>query len=126
VANATAPRERLNLRKIYIEILRGLEPLDAQVLQLLGDPSLQDRYEIATDANLNAEEIARHLGADIEEVKVSLQTLARYSCVIDAWERTLENVDHGYGGFRVNNPKSNFRLSHLGEQLVQAVSTHNS
>jgi len=105
VANATAPEERLNLRKIYIEILRGLEPLDAEVLQLLAEPGLLDRYEITTDANLNAEEIAGHLATDPEEVKVSLQTLARYSCVIDAWEQTIESVDHGYGGFRVNNPK---------------------
>jgi hypothetical protein len=88
---------------------------------MLADRAVTVRYSRLTDANLNAEEIACLLGTDPEETKLSLQTLARYSCVIDAWQNTMAAVDSGYGGFRVNNPGSNFRLSHLGEQFVHAV-----
>jgi hypothetical protein len=122
IANASDPSRKLNLKKIYIEILRGLDPMDAGVLKLLSGPDIQNLYGEKSGAHLNAEEIARLLGADVEDVKTSLQTLARYSCIIDTWSGvTLDELDKGYSGFRVNNPKSTFRLSHLGRQLVLAT-----
>ena len=121
IANATDPTRALRIKKVFIEILRGLEPLDARVLECLDDPNLDDRYGIMTGATFNAAEIASRLNADDEEVKISLQTLARFGCVIDSWENTLASLDRGYSGFRVNNPKSNFRLSHLGKQLIAAT-----
>jgi len=122
IANASDHNHRLNLKKVYIEILRGLEPLDAGVLNLLSGPDIKEQYGESSGAHLNTEEVARLLGADVEEVKISLQTLARYSCIIDSWSGvTWEEIDKGYSGFRVNNPKSNFKLSHLGRQLVLAT-----
>lgn len=96
--------------------------MDARVLQFLSDPSLDERYTVMTGATVNADVIAREISADAEDVKVSLQTLARYQCVIDSWESTLHGLDAGYSGFRVDNPKSNFRLSHLGRELMRATS----
>lgn len=121
IANATDPVRALRLKKVFVEILRGLEPLDANILECLSDSTLEERYSIMTGGAFNCEVIATSLGADIEEVKISLQTLARYGCVIDSWENSLENLDRGYSGFRVNNPASNFRLSHLGAQLLAAT-----
>jgi hypothetical protein len=121
IANASDPSRRFKIRKIFIEILRGLEPLDAKVLELLSDPKLDDGYTVLVSETLNSDVIAMRINADIDEVKISLQTLARYGCVIDSWENTLEMLDRGYSGFRVNNPKSNFRLSHLGHQIVAAT-----
>lgn len=124
IANASDPGYKLNLKKVYIEILRGLEPLDAEVLKLLSGFGIQEGNSEQNGAYLNAEEVANRLGTDTEEIKISLQTLARYGCIIDSWSgQTWEDVDKGYSGFRVNNPKSNFRLSHLGRQLVLATQT---
>lgn len=123
IANATDPSRAFRLKKVFVEILRGLEPLDARILECLSDPKLDERYSIMTSATFNCEAIAERLCADIEEVKISLQTLGRYGCVIHYWENTWEALDQGYSGFRVDNPKSNFRLSHLGGQLLAATKT---
>lgn len=121
IANATDPIKSFRIRKVFLEILRGLEPLDARIMAYLANPELDQRYGFQTDGRLNAEELASNLEGDPEEVKLSVQTLARFGCVIDAWENTLERLDSGYSGFRVNNPASNFRLSHLGRELVKAT-----
>lgn len=121
IANATDPNRAFRLKKVFVEILRGLEPLDAKILECLDDPRIEEVYSITTCTTLNGEAIAGRLGVDVEEVKISLQTLARYGCVIDSWESTLDMLDRGYVGFRVNNPKANFRLSHLGRQLLAAT-----
>lgn len=119
IANATDPEYNIDIRKVFIEILRGLEPLDAQILELLSDPNINKKYGAYVEATLNAEEISEKINADPDDVKISLQTLDRYSCIIDSWENTSSRIESGYSGFRVNNPSSNFRLSHLGELLVE-------
>lgn len=121
IANAVDPKIHLRIRKVFIEILRGLEPLDARILETLSDPAIEGTYSALTEVVLNADEIASRIQADPEEVKISLSTLGRYGCILDAWENTLESLDHGYAGFRVGNPKSNFRLSHLGRELIRAT-----
>jgi hypothetical protein len=123
LANAADPDRALRLRKVFLEVLRGLEPLDAQIMLFLTDPTLDARYTVLTGATVNAEVISEGLEVDIKEVKISLQTLARYQCVIDAWEGTLQGLDMGYGGFRVDSPKSNFRLSNFGLELMRATRT---
>ena len=125
IANATDPSLRLRIRKVFIDVLRGLEPLDARIMEFLSTSGLDERYGFQTGAKLNAEELASRIGADLQEVKISVQTLARFGCVIDSWEHTPESLDSGYSGFRVNNPSSNFRLSHLGKELVSATATTN-
>ncbi len=122
IANSVDPERCVRLRKIFIEVLRSLEPVDARVLQFLSEPSLDERYTILTGATVNADVIAREIAVDAADVKVSLQTLARYQCVVDSWEGTLHGLDFGYSGFRVDNPKANFRLSHLGTALTRAIS----
>jgi hypothetical protein len=123
IANAVDPGRAFRIKKVFLEILRGLEPLDARIMEFLSDTTLEDQYTILTGATLNVDVLATRLQADPEGLKLSLQTLARYGCVIDAWESTLAGLDRGYSGFRVDNPKSNFRLSHLGHQLLIATRT---
>ena len=55
---------------------------------------------------------------DREEVGTSLQNLFRLGCIIDSWPESMESLDKGYAGFRVNNPASNFRVSDLGRKLL--------
>lgn len=122
LANAADPARTLELKKVYIEILRGLQPLDVRLLRALSRPDLDEAYGIHNGATLNANALAILAGADVEDAQISLQTLARYGCVLDSWENTIQGLDTGYAGFRVNNPNSNFRLSHLGHRLVSATS----
>ena len=121
IANATDPGRAQRPAKVFIEILRGLEPLDAKLLSLLAEPHILERYPMGSESVLNLGELAARLLASEVEVKLSLQTLARYGCVLDNWQQTYDDLDHGQAGFRVNNPKSNFRLSDLGRQLVEAT-----
>ena len=90
-------------------------------MKFLADPTLDARYTVLTGATVNSDVIATGMEVDIKDVKISLQTLARYQCVIDSWESTLVGLDMGYGGFRVDSPKSNFRLSNLGVELMRAT-----
>ncbi|MCU1317725.1 MAG: hypothetical protein JWN63_3047 [Candidatus Acidoferrum typicum] len=130
IANAVDPGRAFRIKKVFLEILRGLEPLDARIMEFLSNTKLEnqhtlleDQHTILTGATLNVDVLATRLQVDPEESKISLQTLARYGCVIDAWESTLAGLDTGYSGFRVDNPKANFRLSHLGHQLLIATRT---
>ena len=123
LANAADPARPIGLKKVYVEILRGLQPLDVRLLQALSRPDLDADYGIHNGATLNAEALAAIVEADVEDTQISLQTLARYGCVLDSWQNTMQGLDTGYAGFRVNKPGSNFRLSHLGIRLVSATST---
>lgn len=123
LTNAADPETRLVLRKVYIEILRGLQPVDVQVLKTLAgqEPRFVPQYEPAYPP-LNVDRLAKlsHLSPD--DVQVSLQTLARFGCVLDSWSTTINGLDVQHAGFRVNNPASNFSLSDLGRRLVAATS----
>jgi hypothetical protein len=123
LANAADPARLLELKKVYVEVLRGLQPVDVRLLRALSQPDLDAAYGIHNGATLNAEVLAGIVEADVEDAQISLQTLARYGCVLDSWQNTIQGLDTGYAGFRVNNPSSNFRLSHLGHRLVSATST---
>ncbi|WP_097459916.1 Abi-alpha family protein [Mangrovitalea sediminis] len=122
IANATDTSRSLNVKKIFIETLRGFEPLDAKILQYLAVIGRDKEYQLPLSTPINAYAISEALSSPEEETKISLQTLARYGCIIDSWENNIECLDRGYSGFRVNNPKSNFRLSHFGLQLLDATS----
>lgn len=116
--SATKPGGTVAGRKIFIEILGSLEPIDALILRFISEPARKEEYGLLTDAHLNSEEISRRLSLDREEVSTSLQNLFRLGCLIDSWQESIESLDFGYTGFRVNNPSSNFRTSDLGRKLL--------
>lgn len=120
IANATDPGRAINLQKMYIEVLSSLEPLDAKVLDFLGQDGLEEKYPFLVPKSLNADELAEQISSDPEMVRISLQNLYRLGCIIDSWEASIDGLDHGYAGFRVNNPKSNYRLSHFGQLFMKA------
>lgn len=92
------------------------------MLELLAGSEIEEKYNKGVYPNID--EVARLLDVDLEEVKISLHTLDRYGCLITRWSSGwMGTSDGGIQGFRVNHPKSNFRLSHLGMQLVQATRT---
>ncbi len=123
IANATNPNKRFEIRKLYIEILSSLDPIDVYIINYLSDESLNEKYGMLTGVKLNAELISENIEKNVEDIKISLSNLFRHGLVIDSWEQTLESLDRGYSGFRVNNPESNIRLSHLGRILIDGCTT---
>lgn len=118
IANATDPNIRFQIKKLYIQILSSLDPIDAAILDFIGQPGIDKQYDFLNGKQLSAEELAKQLQKEEEDIKVSLSNLFRLGMIIDSWEQTIDSMDRGYSGFRVNNPKSNFRLSHLGSALL--------
>jgi len=118
IANATDPNVKFQIKKLHIEVLSSLDPIDAAILNFLGRSEIEEQYDFQSGKQLNAEELAKQLKKEEEDIKVSLSNLFRLGMIIDSWEQTFDSMDRGYSGFRVNNPKSNFRLSHLGGTLL--------
>ena len=123
IANATDPNVKFKIRKLHVEILSSLDPIDAVILNCLESPKIDEKYNFQSGNQLNSEELAKVLGKDEEDVKLSLSNLFRHGLIIDSWEQTIDSMDRGYSGFRVNNPKSNYRLSHLGSTLLDGCKT---
>jgi hypothetical protein len=119
IANVTDPDRKFNLKKVYIEILRSLEPLDAKILQLLSGPEIDEMYKKGKGIYLNTNEVARLLGENIEDVKISLHSLYRYNCIYDIKGEYIPTT--AFFGFKIDMKDSNFRLSHIGKELVQAT-----
>jgi hypothetical protein len=122
IANATDPGKAYKPKKVFVETLRGMQGLDAVILKTLANNELLETHSLISRNLLNAHRLAEEIGAELLDVQISLQSLARLGCVIDTWSETIDGMDTGYSGFRVNNPKSNFRLSHLGVQLLLVTS----
>lgn len=119
IANSTDPGRHFELRKLYIDILSKLDPIDARILQFL---SLQPHHNwpvnYTESGKMNADRISNELQIELDDCLTSLSNLARNSLLKDGWEQTIESLDFGYAGFSVDNPNSNFSLSHLGKKLV--------
>ncbi len=120
VANSTDPNLKLEPKKLYIEILSSLDTVDARVLQYLKTvPDYIPMLGYVADSFVNAEKIAREIEVTEDDCLTSLSNLARNGLIDDHWNNTMESLDFGYSGFSVTNPKSNFRLSHLGSSLLK-------
>ena len=124
IANCTDPGKAFNIKKVYVKTLQELQPLDATILRALFKNGVQEHHLFLTGTPLNAERLAETISADLMDVQISIQSLASLGCLIDSWNETIASIDAGYAGFRVNNSNSNFRLSHLGAQLLLATSNH--
>jgi hypothetical protein len=123
ISNATDPNIRFQFRKIYIQILSNLEPLDAIVLDFLARQNdIIDRDD-ETEPLLNADKISDLLCLGKEDIVISLSNLFRLGCIIDSWKDTWDSMATGFQGFRVNNPESSFRLSQLGRRLIVSCKT---
>jgi len=119
IANATDPEMHLNIKKIYINILSSLEPLDVSLLRFLAamaSPIAPGRNRI----NLNMKTLGKNLSVTQKELELSLQNLARLNCVIDEHPETYNSIGSTSSGLRIRNPKTTFRPSSLGYYLIEA------
>ncbi len=120
IANATDPNKNFQIKRLFIEILSNLDPIDAQIIEHLSNADdLMEPIRIHTKSYRNASSISEKLNVDNEDCLLSLSNLARQNLIEDGWGQTLESLDYGYAGFKVDNYKSHFALSHLGKILVK-------
>lgn len=121
IANAADPEKRFALKKVYIDVLRSLQAVDVLVLKVLTSDPLPAPEEFKDATYVNAEKLAELSGVALEDVTISLQTLARFALIIDSQPQSFYSLDFTHSGFHVNNPSSNFRLSDLGRRLLIAT-----
>lgn len=120
IANATDPSKSVNLSKLHIETLKSLEPLDALIMEYL----YKKQAKVVTTSEEppeNSKAIAKALSVDVDDVQISLQNLYRLGCLLDTAGADVFDTQLPYtAGLRVNNPRSNFRLSNFGKVLYEA------
>ncbi len=117
IANATDPNIKLNLKKLHIEILSSLDPVDAHTINCLGN---NQNWDGRNGQNLNAKEIAAQTNLQVDDVAFSLGNLFRLGLIIDIKPQDVDVFGRGYQGFRVNSPGSSYQLSHIGRALFDA------
>jgi len=120
IANSTDPSVEFQMKKLYIEILSSLDPIDASIINYLGSNDLEKDYNFFNGQKLNVIEIASLAGVSEDDAAISLSNLFRHGLIIDSWSETIGSIDRGYSGFRVKNQESSYRLSHLGITLFNA------
>lgn len=119
IANATDPGKRLEPKKIFINTLSLLEPLDAQILRHLSAQGWV-MYRNVPDGGISVAKIVQALGSSENDVRLSLQNLHRLGCIIDEFEATWGQIDTTSFGQRITDRKTTFRPSPLGFTLLKA------
>jgi hypothetical protein len=123
IANATDPEKKLDLKRVYIRIISELEPIDAQLLKFMWENPRATSHLQATEEDkngINIEFLRQKLTFELKEIVLPLQNLARLGCVMDEYSHTWDDLGSSSFGKRVADPKTFFRLSPLGYQLIFA------
>ncbi len=119
IANATDPNKRLDMRRVYIQILSQLEPLDLRILQYL-DGLGWKMISGVPGGGVNIQSLTIALSVPEREIRLSLQNLDRLNCLIAVTPQTYESTGTALSGNIVMNPDTFFRPSPLGFSLIEA------
>lgn len=116
LANATDPNIHLNIKKTYMRILSDLEPLDVSIINQMNNINLNIIDGKPSEWFCEGTLLDR-LRVDMDDLRVSLQTLGRLQCIESTRGNTWDSIEIGLG---IGDPKATFRLTHLGKSLVKA------
>lgn len=119
IANSTDPNKKLNLQKIFIEILSSLEPIDVQILDYFSKQGWLLFSEVP-GGGITIEKLAPELNHSENDVVISLQNLNRLGCLVADFEPNSKEIGKLSFGTLVKNPKTTFRPSPLGVSLIEA------
>jgi len=113
ITNATDSSKNTNIRKLFIRILGSLDPIDASILEWFGNQGFRNTY-----GKIKINDISKELQIDIKEVKLSLSNL---SCLglVDVGA-PLKIGDTPGIDLGTTNKESTYRISNLGEILIEA------
>ena len=118
IANATDPDMRLNLNKIFINIISSLEPLDAKILMYLPSHQELSNTENSEFKGFNIKKIVEEMGVSSDEVIISIQNLYRMGCVVDWKTVTWTELNITTVAGRINDTDVYFSISPLGDSLL--------
>jgi hypothetical protein len=119
IANSTDPNKKLDVKKIYIEILSSLEPLDVQIMRYFS----KQGWHLSSDVpggGINVERLSADLDLNENDILISLQNLNRLGCLIADFEPAWNDIGKSSFGALVKNRKKTFRPSPLGSSLLKA------
>lgn len=122
IANATDPNIRLDPRKVLIDVLSHLEPLDVKILQFLAGKNWLV-FRNVQNGGYTVERLSTDLQVPTEETVQSLQNLARLGLVGDEYETKFDELDTSSFGLRVTKQETTFRPSPMGHALLKACTT---
>lgn len=119
IANATDPNKHLDLKKVLLDVLASLEPLDVRILRHLSSQGWLMHRNVP-GGGVTAAALVQQLSVSEEYVLLSLQNLHRLGLLGDEFEPTYNDIDTTSFGLRVTRPKTTFRPSPLGFTLLKA------
>jgi hypothetical protein len=119
IANATDPERALEVKKVFTDILSSLEPLDARVLERLANQGWA-MFRDGPHGGVTVPRLASTLKTSEKEIRFALQNLYRLGCIFSEYDPTYEQITAGSTGLRVSDPKTTFRPSPLGFDLLEA------
>jgi len=117
IANFTDPNKRFDPKKIYIEILSSLEPLDAEVLKFFSTQGWKLFLKVP-GGGVTISKLVQSIGVSEKDLQLSLQNLARLGCITDEGVETWDSMGSSSFGKRVTDPRTTFRPSPLGFDLI--------
>jgi hypothetical protein len=128
IANATDPQKRLNLKRVFSDVLSSLEPLDGQVLRHLSAQGWK-MFRNVPGGGITVPALVASSGATESDIQISLQNLHRLGLIVDEYiagmgpsSRSKQSPEIGTTSFgiRVIAPDTSFRPSSLGFALLKA------
>jgi hypothetical protein len=118
IANATDPERRFQVRKIFIQLLSSLEPLDVMIIRHLSNQG-RNVFKGPHSQGFNCERLAKELNAPICNIQISLLNLWRLGCLEGAHPLYVSTEEIS-SGLNVNDPEIGYALTFLGVSLLEA------
>lgn len=120
LANTTDPKSKTQPRKTFVDLLRGVENLDARILSFLSKQGWA-MYKIKTvteELGFTVTKLCQEFGVSENEMKLALVNLSRLGCLISESSTAWDSDE--LSGIAVEDPKAAFRPSRLGWELLEA------
>jgi len=128
LANATDPNKRMDLKRVFADVLASLEPLDVQALCFMSGQGWK-MFRTIPGGGITLSMLVRELSSKDEDIQIALQNLHRLGLIIDefpgrndagAFYQPHSGVGTTSFGFRLSKWGTIFRPSPLGFALLNA------
>src|SRR5690606_25489838 len=109
IANSTDPERDTTAKKVFVNVLRNLEPLDARILVFLRSQGWLE-FANVPGGGFNAERLADELEEKETNIAMSLANLFGLGCIVTETRSTQIGLDLMPGGASLD-PRVHYRLS---------------
>ena len=134
LVNTMDPGSEEKPRRVFVDILANLEPIDAKILDFLSRQGWelfkaqhipQARYlkEGHGPQGFTVERLSKSLGISESDVRLALINLFHQGCIISETANTWDDMGVLTSGISVHDKKAIFRPTDLGWALMQACAS---